>query len=239
MKAMILAAGLGKRMRPLTLTTPKPLLRAGQQTLIEYHLANLVAAGITDIVINISWLADKIMAYLGNGAAFGVHIEYSRETSPLETAGGIKRALPMLTDSNHRQFAVINGDIWTDFLFSRLKPLTNGNVGHVVLTSNPVHHQNGDFYLTESGQLANQPPVLSSPASVTTYTFSGISVLDKRIFALAPDENRLGIILRTAADQKQVSGEVFSGQWYDIGAPDRLDALHHRLLNSQTNSGKK
>ncbi|PID42855.1 MAG: mannose-1-phosphate guanylyltransferase [Proteobacteria bacterium] len=237
MKAMILAAGLGERMRPLTLTTPKPLLQAGNRTLIEYHLANLVAAGITDIVINVSWLADKIISCLGNGASFGVDIEYSRETSPLETAGGIRQALPMLTDSTHTEFVVINGDIWTDFPLSGLHSLVNGNAGHIVLTTNPAHNQKGDFYLAESGQISNHPP---TPAPACSHTFSGISVLDKQIFELAPaNENRLGILLRLAADQGKVSGEIMSGQWYDIGTPDRLDDLHRRLLHSHTRSGNR
>ncbi|HCJ29220.1 MAG TPA: mannose-1-phosphate guanylyltransferase, partial [Pseudomonas sp.] len=143
MKAMILAAGKGERLRPLTLHTPKPLVQAGGTPLIEYHLQALARAGFTELVINHAWLGEQIEAYLGVGDRFGVHIDYSAEGEPLETGGGIHRALPLLGD---QPFVVVNGDIWTDYDFAALpQPLTG--LAHLVLVDNPAHHPAGDFLL--------------------------------------------------------------------------------------------
>ena len=153
MKAMILAAGKGERMRPLTLTTPKPLVRAGGVPLIEYHLRALAAAGFTDIVINHAWLGQQIEDYLGDGSRYGVSIQYSAEGEPLETGGGIFRALPLLGDE---AFLVVNGDIWTDYDFSVLHPSITG-LAHLVLADNPAHHPTGDFSLIGDQVRDGQP----------------------------------------------------------------------------------
>ena len=169
MRAMILAAGKGERMRPLTLHTPKPLIPVAGVPLIEYHLRALAQAGVTEVVINHAWLGDKIEAHLGDGARFGVHIVYSKESQPLETGGGIYKALPLL---GHEPFIVVNGDVFTDYDFAALqKPLQD--LAHLVLINNPEHHLEGDFSLEDGRVLA--------PAA-ETLTYSGIAVLHPELF---------------------------------------------------------
>jgi len=167
MKAMILAAGRGERLRPLTLETPKPLIRVGDKPLIVWHLERLAGAGITDVVINTAWLGEQIEEALGEGQQYGVRIRYSREGTPLETLGGIRRALPMLEDDG--DFLVINGDVWTDFDPARLlrndQPET-GILATLVLVTNPDHHQDGDFIVTDAGQVLGE-------GDGTRYTFAG------------------------------------------------------------------
>lgn len=215
MKAMILAAGKGERMRPLTLTTPKPLLSAGGKRLIEYHLQALAQAGFTEVVINHAWLGQQIEDYLGDGARYGVAIEYSRETEPLETGGGIRQALPLLGDA---PFLVVNGDIWTDYDFTQLRGPLAGQA-HLVLVDNPAHHPNGDFTLLE-GQVRDQPGL----------TYSGIAVLDPALFDGHGETTfKLAPLLRRAMDVGQVTGEHYRGQWIDVGTPQRLSDLD-RLL---------
>ena len=213
MKAMILAAGLGTRMRPLTDHTPKPLLAAGGKSLIEWHIDRLQRAGFRELVINTAWLGEKIEAALGDGSGYGVSIQWSREGTPLETAGGIRRALPLLGDG---PFAVINGDIWTDFDFARLSP--PAGLAHLVLVTNPEHHPNGDFGLDSAGLVRdNGSPKL---------TFSGIGVYRPELFHELPDgEAKLAPLLRAAMRQDAVSGEHFAGIWWDIGTPERLQQL--------------
>jgi len=213
MKAMILAAGLGTRMRPLTDHTPKPLLPAGGKSLIEWHIERLAAAGFRELVINTAWLAEKLEAALGDGHRYGVSIAWSREGQPLETAGGIHRALPLLGDNC---FVVVNGDIWTDFDFSRL--VEPQGQAHLVLVDNPKHHLNGDFCLDSSGQVRdNGTPKL---------TFSGIGVYRPQLFQSLPDgEAKLAPLLRTAMAEGAVSGEHYAGSWWDIGTPQRLQQL--------------
>ena len=213
MKAMILAAGLGTRMRPLTDHTPKPLLAAGGKSLIEWHIDRLQRAGFRELVINTAWLGEKIEAALGDGSGYGVSIQWSREGTPLETAGGIRRALPLLGDG---PFAVINGDIWTDFDFARLSP--PAGLAHLVLVTNPEHHPNGDFGLDSAGLVRdNGNPKL---------TFSGIGVYRPELFHELPDgEAKLAPLLRAAMRQDAVSGEHFAGIWWDIGTPERLQQL--------------
>ena len=220
MKAMILAAGYGKRMRPLTDHTPKPLLQAGGKALIEYHIEALRDAGIESLVINTGWLGETLAATLGDGARYGIPIVYSHEGTPLETAGGIKRALPLLGD---QPFALVNGDIWTDFDLSRLVADRPDPV-HLVLADNPAHHPQGDFHLTDAGRLRdNAEPRL---------TYAGIGRFDPAVFANLPDgEAKLAPILRAAMAEDAASGEHHRGQWWDIGTPERLDELD-RLLNS-------
>ena len=214
MKAMILAAGLGKRMRPLTDHTPKPLLEAGGKPLIVWHLEKLRAAGFTQLVINHAWLGDKLEAQLGDGSDFGVTIQWSREGQPLETAGGIRRALSLLGDE---PFLVVNGDIWTDMDFEHLRRMPSGSA-HLVLVDNPPHHPQGDFHLASDGKVRdNGHPAL---------TFSGIGVYRPELFTSLDDgEARLAPLLRAAMVGGQVTGEHYGGQWWDIGTPDRLEAL--------------
>ena len=212
MKAMILAAGKGERMRPLTLTTPKPLVRAGGVPLIEYHLRALAAAGFTDIVINHAWLGQQIEDYLGDGSRFGVSIQYSPEGEPLETGGGVFRALPLLGDE---AFVVVNGDIWTDYDFSVLHQPING-LAHLVLADNPNHHPAGDFTLV-GGQVHDGQP------DTPTLTYSGIAVLHPQLFdGCTAGAFKLAPLLRRAMADGQVSGERLNGRWVDVGTHERL-----------------
>lgn len=212
MKAMILAAGKGERMRPLTLTTPKPLVRAGGVPLIEYHLRALAAAGFTEIVINHAWLGQQIEDYLGDGSRYGVSIQYSPEGEPLETGGGILRALPLL---GSEAFLVVNGDIWTDYDFSVLhRPIAG--LAHLVLADNPAHHPVGDFNLID-GQVRDGQP------DSATLTYSGIAVLHPQLFAgCVAGAFKLAPLLRTAMADGQVTGEHLNGVWVDVGTHERL-----------------
>jgi len=212
MKAMILAAGKGERMRPLTLTTPKPLVRAGGVPLIEYHLRALASAGFTEIVINHAWLGQQIEDYLGDGARYGVSIQYSPEGEPLETGGGIFRALPLLGEE---AFVVVNGDIWTDYDFSVLHQPIAG-LAHLVLADNPAHHPTGDFGLID-GQVRDGQP------GGANLTYSGIAVLHPQLFdGCAAGAFKLAPLLRTAMAQGHVTGERLNGHWVDVGTHERL-----------------
>ena len=212
MKAMILAAGKGERMRPLTLTTPKPLVRAGGVPLIEYHLRALAAAGFTEIVINHAGLGQQIEDYLGDGSPYGVSIQYSPEGEPLETGGGIFRALPLLGDE---AFVVVNGDIWTDYDFSVLHQPING-LAHLVLADNPNHHPAGDFTLVD-GQVHDGQP------ETPTLTYSGIAVLHPQLFdGCSAGAFKLAPLLRKAMADGQVTGERLNGRWVDVGTHERL-----------------
>ncbi|MFO7527690.1 MAG: nucleotidyltransferase family protein [Marinobacter sp.] len=221
MKAMILAAGKGERMRPLTLTTPKPLLSAGGKPLIVHHLEHLRRAGFREVVINHAWLGDQIEHTLGTGERFGLSLEYSREGEPLETAGGIIRALPLLTASGSDWFLVINGDIWTDFPLAVLEPDPDRDAV-LVVTDNRPHHPEGDFHLMASGELASDGP--------RKLTFTGISLLNSRLFAgLDDNAGKLGPILRRAMARGRVAGRYHGGGWIDVGTPERLRELDRRL----------
>ena len=223
MKAMILAAGKGERMRPLTLTTPKPLVRVGGVPLIEYHLKALAMAGFTEVVINHAWLGQQIEDHLGDGSRFGLTIQYSPEGEPLETGGGIFRALPLLGD---QAFVVVNGDIWTDYDFSRLSQPPAG-LAHLVLADNPDHHPNGDFTLVE-GQVQDAQP------GAQTLTYSGIAVLHPQLFAGCTDGAfKLAPLLREAMAQGRVSGERLAGRWVDVGTHERLAQVEHLLQASR------
>jgi N-acetyl-alpha-D-muramate 1-phosphate uridylyltransferase len=211
--AMILAAGRGERMRPLTDVTPKPLLRVHGQPLIERHVIGLVAAGLPRIVINLAWLGSQIREYLGDGARYGASITYSEEASALETAGGIFQALPHLSPG---PFAVVNGDIYTDFPFQTLSLPAERNA-HLVMVPNPGYLK-GDFGL-ERG--------IALPAAAELYTFSGIAVYRPAFFAdcvegafpLKP------LMLRSMA-AGLCSGQLYTGLWEDVGTPERLQALN-------------
>lgn len=211
MKAMILAAGRGERLRPLTDSLPKSLLEVQGKPLIVHHLEALGVAGFTEVVINLSWLGDQIREFLGTGGDFGLAIEYSQEPEALETAGGILQALPLLGE----RFVVINADVFTDYDFSRL--LEPDSLAHLVLVDNPRHHPQGDFSLDRS--------VIGSDGS-PRYTFSGISQYHRDFFAgLSAGKQALAPLLYAAADRQQVTGELFRGAWSDIGTLERLQAL--------------
>ena len=217
MKALILAAGRGERMRPLTDATPKPLLRLKGKPLIEYHLAALARAGFDEVIINVAHLGEQIMAALGDGSRFGIPIRYSdeRATGALETAGGIAQALPLLGEE---PFVVINGDIHTGYSFVALK-FAITHLAHLVLVDNPAQHPQGDFHLDEDGHVrAEGEPRL---------TFSGIGLYHPNLFAgLAPGSRAaLAPLLRHAMAVGEVSGEHYTGEWHDIGTPGRLAAL--------------
>jgi MurNAc alpha-1-phosphate uridylyltransferase len=212
MKAMILAAGRGERLRPLTDTTPKPLLQIAGKPLIAYHLEALARAGFSEVVINISWLGEQIRARLGDGAAFGLSIEYSEEPAALETAGGIVQALPLLGE----RFVVVNADIFTDYDFSRLRAIDSP--AHLVLVDNPDHHAGGDFSL-HGTSVGNDDS--------DRHTFSGISQYHRSFFAeLSPGKQALAPLLHAAIARGRVSGELFQGTWVDIGTAERLQALN-------------
>ena len=212
MRAMILAAGKGERMRPLTLHTPKPLIPVAGVPLIEYHLRALAQAGVTEVVINHAWLGDRIEAHLGDGARFGLQIVYSKESQPLETGGGIYQALPLLGAD---PFILINGDVFTDYDFAVLQKPLQG-LAHLVLINNPEHHLEGDFSLEEGRVLA---------PTTATLTYSGIAVLHQELFAgCQAGAFKLAHLLRQAIAQGQVSGEQFNGCWIDVGTPERLAA---------------
>lgn len=220
MKAMILAAGRGERMRPLTDRVPKPLLPVGGKPLIVWHIENLGRAGFTDIVINHAHLGEAIVAALGDGRHFGVSIRYSAETEALETAGGIAKALPLLNDA---PFLVVNGDIWCEVDFSLLRNQPAPDLlAHLLLVANPPQHPRGDFVL-EGGML--------TPHDGPRLTFSGIGVYRAELFAgVAPGAKaRLAPLLHAAIAQGRVSAEHYRGCWVDVGTPERLHALNATL----------
>ena len=211
---MILAAGRGERMRPLTDTLPKPLLEVGGKMLIEYHLEKLKAANVTEVVINHAWLGHKIEQALGDGSRYGLNIHYSAENEALETAGGILNALPLLNDET---FIVINGDIFCDYDFKKL-PSSLSGLAHLVLVNNPPQHLQGDFVLTQSG--------LIEAEGENKLTFSGIGVYHPDLFKGYPQgKQTLAPILRSAMQRHQINGERYAGVWHDVGTPDRLSEL--------------
>lgn len=221
MKAMILAAGRGERMRPLTDHTPKPLLKVGGKSLIAWHLERLAAAGFQDIVINHAHLGAQIESALGDGSQWGVRIQYSPEKIALETAGGIANAMPLL---GNVPFLVVNGDVYTDIDFGTLK-LVPPNLAHLVMVNNPPQHAAGDFALS-SGKL--------SADGTEKLTFSGIGIYLPSLFAsiVRGDAAKLAPLLKAAMAQGLVSGSHHRGAWHDIGTPERLQALDSQLLNN-------
>ncbi len=288
MKAMILAAGLGTRMAPLTDHTPKPLLQAGGHALIEWHLLKLAQAGISQVVINHHHLGEQLERALGDGSRYGVPIVYSREAVRLETAGGIIKALPLLQDE---RFIVVNADIWSDYDYSSLPRFAaslsegrksegrksegrksegrksegrksegrkseneksehensaNKTLAHLILVPNAAHHPQGDFYLQGEGKLSTQlqdgssdtaPGAIpgTAPATGTNkvrHTFSGISVMHRQLFAGYPEQPQPLLPLLLAAMQTgSVTGELYTGEWWDIGTPERLAALDAMLAD--------
>jgi N-acetyl-alpha-D-muramate 1-phosphate uridylyltransferase len=224
MKAMILAAGRGERMRPLTDHTPKPLLPVAGKPLIVHTIDQLVSAGFTDIVINHAHLGQQIEDKLGDGEHLGANITYSPEgEQALETAGGIINALPLLGNG---PFLVVNGDIATDFPFAELQKITV-ELAHIVLIDNPPHHPQGDFALGNSGYVTEN--------GNQRYTFSGIGLYHPDLFInTPPGKSKLAPLLRQGIAENKVTGQYFSGFWMDIGTPERLQELDQRLANSIT-----
>jgi MurNAc alpha-1-phosphate uridylyltransferase len=217
MKAMILAAGRGERMRPLTDQTPKPLLEVAGKPLIFWHLEKLARANFEDVIINHAYLGEMIETYVGDGSKWNLKITYSREASPLETAGGIKKALPLIGD---QPFLVINADIYTDFNYSTIK---NRNLydykGHLIMVKNPKHHPEGDFFLKDN---------LIQLKGKERLTFSGIAIYQPKIFEdinLEPVV-KLAPMLKKLIDSKSISGEAYRGLWFDIGTPERLNEVN-------------
>lgn len=213
MKAMILAAGLGSRMRPLTNHTPKPLLVVGGKPLIVWHIERLRDAGFGEIVINVAYLGQQIIDHLGDGSQYGVNITFSDEQDEgaLETAGGIVKALPLLSDV----FLVVNGDVWTDFTYDSSFELESDRLAHLVLIDNPSHNLDGDFLLSGTQQ---------------RYTFSGIGYYSKAMFLdLEYGKQGLAPLLFRAMDEGQLSTEYYGGRWHDIGTPQRLENLDREL----------
>ena len=227
MRAMILAAGRGERMRPLTDLTPKPLLQVGGKTLIEHHLVALASAGVRDVVINLAWQGQQIRAALGEGARWGLSIRYTDEgATALETGGGIFNALPLLGNG---PFLVVNGDIWTDWqLRPGLELPARHDLAHLVLVPNPAHNTRGDFNLRD-GRVTEK--------SDERYTFSGIGFYRAELFAqCSAGAFKLAPLLRAALQAGRVSGELHPGEWYDIGTPERLAWLDARLSNRAVRS---
>ncbi|PCH66123.1 MAG: mannose-1-phosphate guanylyltransferase [Gammaproteobacteria bacterium] len=223
MKAMILSAGRGERLRPLTDHTPKPLLKAGKYRLIEYLIQSLVKAGFTELVINTAHLSEQFPTILGDGSQFGAQISYSPEQQGgLETAGGIINALALLGDE---PFLIVNGDIWTDFPFEQLTnfSLSPDTLAHLVLVNNPEHNLQGDFSLN-LGRI-NQ-------TEQQRYTYSGIAIYHPKLFS-GFQVQRLALkpVLLQAIEQQQISGQLYQGQWSDIGTVERLQQLNAQLEN--------
>lgn len=218
-RAIVLAAGRGERMRPLTDTTPKPLLKVGGHSLIEYHLRALARAGIHDVVVNLAWLGEQLRAALGDGSRHGVRIIYSDEgPEALETGGGIFNALRWLEPG---PFLVVNGDIWCDYPLARLR-LAAGLLGHLVLVPNPPQHPRGDFHLGPAG--------LIEPG-VPRHTYSGIGIYSPALFAGAsPGKFPLKPWLDRAIAAGRLGGEIYGGVWTDVGTPERLAALDAELF---------
>jgi MurNAc alpha-1-phosphate uridylyltransferase len=222
MKAMILAAGRGERMRPLTDRLPKPLIAVGGRPLIEHHIVNLAAAGVREFVINLGWLGERLREAVGDGSRFGVRISYALEGWPaLDTGGGVFNALPLLGDA---PFLLLNGDVyakcdwpaWVD----RARALPENDLAHLLLVSNPPHHPDGDFGLIGS-RICNTP---------AQFTFSGISVQRAALFAgCQPGAFPLLPLWRKAAAADRISGDVFEGLWSDVGTPERLRRIESQL----------
>ena len=223
---MILAAGEGRRMRPLTDDKPKPLIEVAGKPLLAFHLERLVAAGFSDIVVNASYHAQQIVDYCGDGTRWGCRITVIVEPTPLETAGGILNALPWLGDE---PFAVVNGDVFTDYPLDRLRLHDlEADHAHLVMIPNPEHHPGGDFTLSD-GRIGE--------GSGPRVTFSGLSVMSRALFAgLAPGKSALRPQLEVAINSRRLSGELWSGLWSDVGTPERLEALENSLRDDSNSA---
>ncbi|ADV26933.1 Nucleotidyl transferase [Pseudoxanthomonas suwonensis 11-1] len=233
MKALVFAAGLGERMRPLTLHTPKPLLVAGGKPLLAWHLEKLATLGVREVVVNTSWLANRFPEVLGDGSRWGLRLHYSYEgAEPLETGGGMLHALPLLGDG---PFIAVNGDIWADYDFARLPSEPRGDA-HLVLVDNPAHNPGGDFMLADDGSVHGEGPA--------KLTFSGLGVYRPTLLEDwratvdgdpgTPARFRLAPLLRRAMAAGRITGEHHRGRWTDVGTPQRLAELDAQLAGPGT-----
>lgn len=227
MKAMILAAGLGQRMRPLTDHLPKPLLCLAGKPLLQYHLEALAQAGIKEVIINLAYLGDKIRDYVGDGSRFGLHVQYSEEPEPLETAGALLKALPLLGEE---PFLLINGDVWTDFDLCQLSQasLAADVDAHLMLVPNPDFHPKGDFAFNSQGKLVED-------VVLPKHTFAGLSLIHPRLIRDYPQQRPkfpLAEVLRYAIARQRITGSLYEGRWSDIGTPERLYLLDSELGKS-------
>lgn len=222
MRAMLLAAGRGERMRPLTDGTPKPLLEAGGHALVEYHLHALAAAGVRELVVNLSWQGERIRRFLGDGARYGLAIRYSEEGPvPLETGGGIHHALQLLGDE---PFLVVNGDVWTDHPLGELR-MPTAALAHLLLVPNPAHHPEGDYALGPDGRLVDTGSRL---------TYAGVGVLAPELFTgCLAGRFPLKPLLDRAMNDGRLTGERLAGAWVDVGTPQRLADLNERLCTGR------
>lgn len=227
MKAMILAAGKGERLRPLTEHCPKPLVKVGGKPLIIYHIEKLKACGVTEIIINVHHLGGQVIEALGTGEAWGVRLTYSQEKNLLETGGGICTALPLL---GKEPFILINGDIWTDFDFKML-PKTIESLGYLILVDNPPYYLEGDYGLTIGGIISDQEKQVGQ-----TYTYSGIAVLHPDLFEGCEMgvPFKLSTLFDNARFAKRLEGQHYRGEWTDVGTSERLAALDERLNQCST-----
>jgi len=227
MKAMVLAAGRGERMRPITDRIPKPLVPVAGKPLIGYHLEALARAGVRDVVINLAYRGAQIREALGNGEAYGVRIQYSEEgPDPIETGGGIFKALPLLGDD---PFLVVNGDVWTDFDFAWMPELAAGADAHLVMVPNPAHVAKGDFGV-EDGFVVQR--------ETDRFTYSGLGVYTARFFAgCQPGKFPLKPLLVRAIEARRLTGQVYRGVWIDIGTPQRLAELEAELRSPRSPGG--
>jgi MurNAc alpha-1-phosphate uridylyltransferase len=222
MKAMVLAAGRGERLRPLTERLPKPLVEAGGKALIDWHLERLAAAELRDVVVNVSHLAEQVVRHVGDGKRYGLRVAWSREAEPLETAGGIANARALLGEE---PFLLVNSDIYCEFDFAALRALHLGaRLGHLVLVPNPAHHADGDFTL-EAGMVGN--------GNAPRYTYAGVALMSPQMVSAvrSGDKAPLGPLLRQAAGERRLSGELFAGHWTDVGTLARLTELNTWLAS--------
>jgi MurNAc alpha-1-phosphate uridylyltransferase len=222
MKAMLLAAGRGERLRPLTDTLPKALVAAGGKPLLQWHLERLAAAGLRDVVINVSHLGEQLVAFAGEGARWGLRLAWSREPEPLETAGGIAHARALLGEA---PFLLVNADVYCEYDFSALKNVAlKRNLAHLVLVPNPAHRAQGDFSLHD-GAVGN--------AGAPRYTYAGIALVSPALVAAVPRGAKapLAPLLRAAAGEGRLGGELFPGRWQDVGTRERLAELETMLAS--------
>ncbi|MFW2081374.1 N-acetylmuramate alpha-1-phosphate uridylyltransferase MurU [Acinetobacter guillouiae] len=227
MKAMILAAGLGNRMRPLTLYKPKPLLEVGGKALIVWHIEKLKKIGVTEIVINSAWLADILIGTLGDGSQFGVTIRWTREDEGLETAGGIINALALLGD---QPFILVNGDVWTTFDFASLLDVNLANdLAHLVFVNNPEQHPQGDFTLANG-----RAYTFDQNQQGENLTYSGVAVINPKMFdGLEQGKRPLAPLLKQGMLDGKISAEKMQAEWVDVGTPERLTALDLQIRQGE------
>lgn len=226
-RALIFAAGYGKRMRPLTETTPKPLLEVAGKPLIQHHIEKLVDCGIRDLVINTHWLADRLVETLGDGRQFGAKIHWSYEPEILDTGGGMRNALPLLASDDQAVFMVVNGDVWTDYPLSSLLDIElEPEAAHLVMVSNPQQHCSGDFGVDGQGRLCAE--------AMPKRTYTGIGLFTPGfIQRFGPDRHAFPLreALQAGMACGKVTAELYKGDWEDVGTPERLDELNARVNN--------